>query len=146
MKKIILEFIYYTLFVVIFFSCKQKNKIEYREIALNDPKMESVKRGKKIYENNCLQCHLPDGKGTPNDIPPLAGSNWLVEKKIASIHAIKFGLKGKIVVNGENYKGFMPKQSLKPNEVADVMNYILNSWGNYSEKLVTVEEVEIVKK
>lgn len=146
MKNFILKLICTTLFVITLFSCKQKENKTYDKIALNDPKKESIKRGEKIYENNCLQCHLPNGKGTPGAIPPLANSDWLSDKITASIHAVKFGLKGKIVVNGENYKGFMPKQRLPNNEIADVMNYIMNTWGNSSEKMITPKEVEIIEK
>lgn len=126
--------------------CSFKNKNEDQKITQATPLSESMERGEKIYETNCLQCHLPDGKGTGNTVPPLANSDWFTEKRAASIHAVKFGLKGQITVNNKSYKGFMPKQRLEPQQLADVMNYIFNSWGNISDKIVTVEEVEKVTK
>jgi mono/diheme cytochrome c family protein len=40
----------------------------------------------------------------------------------------------------------MPNPGLTEDEVADVMNYILNSWGNSGSKMVTLDEVKKVEK
>ena len=63
-----------------------------------------------------------------------------------SIAGIKFGLKGKIVVNDEEYDGVMINQGLDEEEIADVMNYILNHWDNSSEAFITKERVEQIQK
>jgi len=110
------------------------------------PLKASMQRGSEIYEEFCMQCHLPDGKGTAGVIPPLAGSDWLKNKRKESIHAVKYGQSGPIVVNGKKYNGSMAPMGLTDKEVADVMNYIMNSWGNTSSKMVTEEEVRQVKK
>jgi len=47
-----------------------------------------------------VQCHLPNGKGTEGIFPPLDGADWLVQKRTESIHAVKYGQKGEIMVNG----------------------------------------------
>ncbi|GAA4274578.1 cytochrome c [Aquimarina gracilis] len=107
---------------------------------------ESIARGKEIYNDFCMQCHLPDGKGTPNVFPPLAGSDWLVNKRKESIHSIKYGLNGPIVVNGMSYNSAMTSLGMEDEEIADVMNYIMNSWGNTQKKMVTLEEVNSIKK
>lgn len=93
-----------------------------------------------------MQCHLPDGKGSPNVFPPLAGSDWLTNKRQESIYSIKYGLRGPIKVNGKTYNSAMTSLGLEDEEIADVMNYIMNSWGNTQKKMVTVEEVAGVKK
>lgn len=77
--------------------------------------------------------------------PPLANSDYLVKNKERSIHAIKFGQEGEITVNGTVYNNVMPAQGLSDQEVADVMNYIQNSWGNKG-KYVSVKDVEQVKQ
>jgi mono/diheme cytochrome c family protein len=77
-------------------------------------------------------------------ISPLDGSNWLTEKRTQSIHALKFGLNGPIVVNGKKFNNAMSAMGLS-NQVADVMNYIMNSWSNKSKKIVTTAEVALVK-
>ncbi len=111
-----------------------------------DQESESYKRGKEVYMDFCITCHLADGKGIPGTFPPLDGSDWLTEKRAESIHAVKYGLKGFIEVNGEEYNNVMTPFGLTDQEVADVMNYINNSWSNNIEKPVTEEEVaEIVK-
>ncbi|GAA4276304.1 cytochrome c [Aquimarina mytili] len=107
---------------------------------------ESIARGREIYVDFCMQCHLPDGKGTPKVFPPLAGSNWLTQKRKESIHSIKYGLNGPIEVNGQPYNSAMTPLGLEDEEIADVMNYIMNSWGNTQKKIVTPEEVSNIKK
>lgn len=106
----------------------------------------SIQRGKEIYIDFCIQCHLADGKGTPNTIPPLDGSDWLINKRTKSIHAVKFGQSGPIEVNGKQYNNTMQPMGLTDDEVADVMNYIMNSWSNKQIKVVTNEEVKTVLK
>lgn len=106
----------------------------------------SIVRGKLVYDDFCVNCHLPNGKGTENTYPPLDGSNWLEEKRTAAIHAIKYGLKGEIIVNGKTYNNMMMPMGLLDEEVADVMNYISNSWSNKNTKMVTVDDVVKVTK
>ncbi len=106
----------------------------------------SIQRGGELYSDFCVTCHLPNGKGVDKTFPPLAGSDYLLNKRNESIKAVKYGQQGKITVNGQVYNSVMAPMGLTDEEVADVMNYILNSWGNASKKMVTVEEVETLKK
>ncbi|AXT19560.1 cytochrome c [Flavobacteriaceae bacterium AU392] len=107
---------------------------------------ESIKRGAEIYADFCVTCHLPTGKGVAGTFPPLAGSDYLKNNREASIKGIKYGQRGEITVNGETYNGFMARLGLEDDEVADVMNYITNSWGNENNKMITKEEVAGIKK
>jgi mono/diheme cytochrome c family protein len=109
-----------------------------------DELSKSMARGKVVYEELCVTCHLADGKGIPSVFPPLAGADYLMKNQKESIRAIKFGQQGEITVNGTTYNNVMAPQGLSDAEIADVMNYILNSWGNKG-KMVTVEEVGKVK-
>jgi len=106
---------------------------------------ESIKRGEEIYKDFCVTCHMADGSGIENVFPPVAGADYLLETPKKSIHAIKYGLSGPIKVNGVEYNNLMSSQGLTDQEIADVMNYMLNSWGNEGEP-VTVEMVKSVKK
>lgn len=115
-------------------------------VSLSDETLESIKRGQKIYNNFCASCHLSSGEGIPNAFPPLNGSNWLTEKRKESIHAIKYGLRGPIRVNGESYNSLMADLGLEDREVADVLNYIFNSWDNSIKEPATVEEVAQVEE
>lgn len=98
--------------------------------------------GEEIYADFCIQCHGANGKGDGIKIPPLAGSDWLIKKRKESIHAVKFGQNGEIVVNKKKFNNNMPTMGLSNQEVADVMNYVMNSWGNKQKKKVTEKEVE----
>ena len=130
---------------LVVFSFTKKEEVY---VAVNqDTKLkESIKRGKEVYDNMCISCHLANGEGVPKVFPPLAKSDYLMKKREASIRAIKYGLKGEIVVNGVIYKSMMLKACLDPGEIADVMNYITNSWGNKNSKMITIQEVEAISK
>lgn len=99
-------------------------------------------QGEEIYADFCIQCHGANGKGDGKNFPPLAGSDWLTKKRSQSIHAVKFGQSGEIFVNKIKFNNMMPAMGLSNQEVADVMNYIMNSWGNKQKKKVTEKEVE----
>ncbi|MGB0788682.1 MAG: c-type cytochrome [Marinirhabdus sp.] len=107
---------------------------------------QSMARGQVIYKDFCTQCHFPQGEGVGGSFPPLAGSDYLTDQRKASIRGVKYGQKGKITVNGKTYNSPMPPMGLSDKEVADVMNYIMNSWGNKQQKMVTVQEVQTTKK
>ena len=94
----------------------------------------------------CIQCHMANGKGVPKVFPPLAKSDYLKNYRIESIKAIKYGLSGEITVNGEKYNTAMASQGLTNKEIAAVMNYITNSWGNKNTSLITEEEVSKVER
>ncbi len=106
----------------------------------------SIARGREIYADFCLQCHLANGEGTKGTVPPLAGSDYLKKYRIESIRSVKYGQSGKIKVNGIEYNGTMPNPNLSDEEVADVMNYILQNWGNTGHRVVTVSEVKAIQK
>ncbi|CAI8303767.1 cytochrome c [Flavobacteriaceae bacterium] len=109
-------------------------------------KEESIVAGEEIYQDFCLQCHLTTGAGVSGVFPPLKDSDYLMNNIDKSIAGIKFGLKGEIVVNDEIYDGVMAKQGLDDEEIADVMNYILNQWGNSYDAQITTQQVSEVQK
>lgn len=109
------------------------------------PLQKSIARGKEVYTDFCIQCHLANGKGNGTTFPPLDGSNWLKNKITESIHAVKYGQKGEIVVNQKKFNSIMPPMGLSDEEIADVMNYVLNSWSNKSTKMITTKEVALIK-
>ncbi|GGM78916.1 hypothetical protein GCM10010967_08300 [Dyadobacter beijingensis] len=114
--------------------------------AQDDELAKSIERGKMIYSENCISCHMGEGEGIPATFPPLAKSDYLMKTPENAIQAIKFGLIGKVTVNGVTYDNMMPEPGLENEKIADVMNYIMNSWGNSSEKkMITVKMVEEVK-
>jgi mono/diheme cytochrome c family protein len=124
-------------------------KSEYFVIEVSQNKSDlqkSISRGKEVYTDFCMQCHLATGKGDLVNFPPLDGSDWLVKKRKQSIHAVKYGQTGEVIVKGKKFNNIMPPLGLSDQEVADVMNYVMNSWSNKQKKMVTVEEVKAVVK
>ncbi|WP_298505832.1 cytochrome c [uncultured Maribacter sp.] len=121
----------YVLFITISFSFLKQQT----------PLQESIQRGKEVYSDFCVTCHLENGEGIPSTFPPLAKSDYLLNNRNKSIKGLKYGQQGEIIVNGLIYNNSMPALGLEDEEIADVMNYILNSWENTSNKMVTPEEV-----
>ena len=109
-------------------------------------KKESIAEGQEIYQDFCVQCHLNSGEGVSGVFPPLKSSDYLLNNIEKSIAGIKYGLKGKIVVNDEIYNSVMVNQGLDNEEIADVMNYILNEWGNSFKKQITAQYVVEIQK
>jgi nitrite reductase (NO-forming) len=103
-----------------------------------------MERGKKIYLSSCFACHMQDGKGLAGIFPPLAGSDYLKADRDRAIRIPIKGLNGPIVVNGQNYNNMMPPQNLTDEQVADVMTYVMNSWGN-DDGAVSLADVKRVK-
>ena len=109
-------------------------------------KSESMKNGSELYRDFCYRCHGFNGEGQPDLIPPLKSSDYLLNNVDLSIAGLKYGLKGEIIVNGKSYNSYMAYQGLENDEIADIMNYILNEWGNNSEEFITSVRVDKVEK
>ena len=110
------------------------------------PLEQSIADGKEIYNDFCVQCHLDNGEGVSGVFPPLAKSDYLLNNIEMSIRGLKYGLSGTIVVNGEEYDGVMQNQGLDNLEIADVMNFILNNWGNESKEIITENQVANINR
>jgi nitrite reductase (NO-forming) len=105
---------------------------------------ETMERGKTVYTQNCLACHQATGAGIPNAFPPLAKSDYLNNDVNRAISAVKYGLTGEIKVNGDIYNSAMPKQNISDQDIASVLTYVYNNWGNNKTE-VTPEMVKEVK-
>ena len=106
---------------------------------------DSYVRGQIIYTDFCVRCHLPDGTGEADLIPPLASADFLQDIQ-ATVHSIKYGIHGPITVNGVRYNNTMSPMGLENDEIADVTNYILNSWGNTTDVIVSEKYVKGIKE
>ena len=84
----------------------------------------------------CFVCHQTEGQGIPAQIPPLAKSDYLMSDKERSIRAVLQGMSGEIEVNGKKYNGTMiPMNNLSDHEVANVLTYVRNSFGNSGDAI-----------
>ena len=108
-------------------------------------KQERIEMGESIYASNCAACHQLNGVGIPKAFPPLAKSDYLNQDPKRAINAILHGLTGKITVNGEEYNSVMPAVALDDEKVANVVTYIINSWGNKGGE-VTPADVKAARK
>ena len=107
---------------------------------LNDS-TQGANRGEAVYKAKCMICHQKNGEGRKGVFPPLAGSDYLFADNKRAIREIIHGLSGEITVNGTVYDGVMLPQGLSDTEVLDVVNYILNAWGNEGGT-VTIDDVK----
>lgn len=111
--------------------------------------------GKEVYMKAaagggmCFTCHQPNGEGLAGQFPPLAGSDWVLGDKERLIKISMYGLMGEIEVNGVKYNNVMappgiPPGSLTDDQIANVLTYIRNDWGN-SASAVSAKEVATVR-
>jgi mono/diheme cytochrome c family protein len=149
MKLLSFVFLIIGIFLMMFFNSSDDTQYtSYKTLKSQSQSKElkeSIKRGNTVYSDFCVSCHLPNGNGVNKIYPPLANSDYLEANRYASIKGLKFGLKGKIKVNGVEYNKYMPPMGLSAEEIADVMNYMNHSWGNTFGKIVTVVEVSAIK-
>jgi nitrite reductase (NO-forming) len=103
-------------------------------------KVQRVEMGKTVYTTNCMACHQGTGLGIPHAFPPLANSDFLNKDKVRAIKTVTGGLQGSLTVNGQTFNGVMPAWSLSDEDIANVLSYVYNSWGN-SGKEVTPDDV-----
>lgn len=106
----------------------------------------SIVRGKEVYVSNCLNCHLADGSATPDRYPPLAKADYLRKPVDSLIIIVLEGQTGEIVVNGKKYnEEMLPQDYLSDAEIADVLNYVRNSWGN-KMAAINPQQVKALRK
>ncbi|RMA64834.1 c-type cytochrome [Ulvibacter antarcticus] len=137
--------------ISLFFSeiNQDPNLMRYRDVVLESMQSDleaSIDRGAIVYKEYCNRCHRPKGKGMGKSYPPLAGSDYLANNRTESIRGVKFGQEGEIVVNGKTYNKVMEPMNLNDTQIADVMNYIMNSWDNTQVNIVTPQEVAAITK
>ncbi|MEL6673470.1 MAG: cytochrome c [Bacteroidota bacterium] len=104
--------------------------------------------GKKVYTTYCLTCHQNDGLGVPGMNPPLAETDWVTGDKDRLINIVLNGMFDPIEVNGERYAGVMAphRDLLSDEEVAQVLTYIRNSFGNQASAISEAEVAAIRAK
>lgn len=108
-------------------------------------------KGKAIYarEGFCNTCHQADGKGlVTSGFPPLTATNWVTGNNERLIKLVLKGLHGPIEVLGKKYPGQVPmtpfEGMLNDDEVAAVLTYVRNSFGN-KEPAISPNKVKEVR-
>jgi nitrite reductase (NO-forming) len=96
---------------------------------------ERVDAGRRIYSQSCMACHMTNGEGLANVFPPLAASDYLNADPNRAIRTILHGLSGEVTVNGVKYNNIMPAQVLSDEQVANVLTFVYQSWGNKAQEI-----------
>ncbi|MGZ3803558.1 MAG: copper-containing nitrite reductase [Pseudobdellovibrionaceae bacterium] len=99
---------------------------------------ERIQAGQVVFKHNCAACHQVDGQGLKGAFPPLAKSDFIPNRK-AIIKTVLEGRQGKITVNGVEYNGVMPSLGLDDEDIANVLTYVTNSWGNKAPEILPSE-------
>lgn len=104
-----------------------------------------IAAGAELFAGTCSTCHQANGMGIEGAFPPLAGSDYLMADVDRSIAVVLHGLSGPIQVNGKDFNSVMPPMSqLNDDEVAHILTYVRNSWGN-SGDAVSPDQVKHVR-
>lgn len=107
---------------------------------LNTQERQYFSNGKGLYATHCANCHMEQGQGLGQLIPPLKNSDYLMKNVPAAARVIKYGLNGPIAVNGVAYDQPMPAHSqFTPLEIAEILTFVSNSWGNKHGGVTTAE-------
>jgi mono/diheme cytochrome c family protein len=111
------------------------------------PDAATMKTGEKIYADECSGCHTPNGKGAPGMFPSINGSPAVQQTDATSLL--------RVVLRGARSAGTdaaptapaMPAFGwlLSDSEVAAVLTYVRNAWGNAAPP-VTPDDVANARK
>lgn len=105
----------------------------------------SITKGKAVYSRICVACHMADGLGVQRMNPPLNQTTYVLGDKNRLISIVLNGFSEDVEINGERYSNTMPAHDyLKDDEIADVLTYVRNSFGNKASA-ITLAEVKKVR-
>jgi nitrite reductase (NO-forming) len=93
-------------------------------------KDERFAAGQILFNQSCFACHQANGQGLPGIFPPLVKSDFLFEKTDQAIRGVIKGNQGEMIVNGNKFNQIMPPQNLSDDQIANVLTFVMNSWGN----------------
>lgn len=96
-------------------SCQSNDETSYQELA----------NGKEVYITNCISCHGENGEGINGLYPSLIKPDGIIE---AHTHRA-----ARLIKYGSAFGQGMKPVSLSSKEIAEVINYIQNNWGNKAE-------------
>ncbi|HTI73335.1 MAG TPA: copper-containing nitrite reductase [Candidatus Limnocylindria bacterium] len=105
-----------------------------------------MEKGKGVFMQTCFVCHQLNGEGLPGQIPPLAKSDFFAKmNNEEAIRTVLAGRSGEVTVNGKTYSGIMtPLNYLTDDQVANVLTYVRNSFGNQGDA-VNLDEVKRIR-
>jgi cytochrome c oxidase subunit 2 len=112
------------------------------------PRSEALmKLGETVYAQSCSRCHQTNGRGIPGAFPPLAGNANLRKLELV-VTTVESGHSGRITVKGQRYDETMPPmgQDLSDRQIAAVVTFVRNSWGNAFGAVTEKQVSDIVSR
>lgn len=104
---------------------------------IQTPLQASMARGAKVYLSTCGTCHQKDGGGVPHLNPPLQKTPWVSGDPNRLINIVLKGMNQPIEIDEEEYVNPMPAMAhLTDQQIADVLTYVRNSFGNKATAIV----------
>ncbi len=125
-------FLFVLIIIGMFTSCQSDEQIEFERY---------YSAGSLVYQTKCQNCHGTHGEGLQALIPPLTDSNYLKINRKNLACFVKYGLRGKVNIKNKIFEEKMPPTGLSPIEIANVLTYVTNSFGNKSGT-ITNQQVE----
>ena len=108
------------------------------------PMQASMERGKEVYFLQCLACHQVDATGVQDMNPPLTGTKYVLGDKTTLVQIVLKGMKG-VPIDGDDFHNVMaPHNDLTDRQIADVLTYVRNSFGNKA-RAVSAAEVRAIR-
>ena len=95
-----------------------------------------MREGERVYNATCAACHMPNGEGLPGVFPALKGSKMALEDQEGHINIVLHGKAGTAM------QAFGKMLSLK--DIAAVVTYERNAWGNNTGDMVQAKDVNDV--
>ena len=103
-----------------------------------DALKEAITRGEKVYLGTCAVCHQPAGTGMPPTFPALKGSTIATGPVADHINRVMNGKQGTAM------QAF--KDQMNDQDIADVITYERNAWGNSTGTLVKPEDIKTARE
>ena len=139
----LLKYSLFSLFVIALSSASAQVKHITR--TSNKIPAATMQQGLLVYKKVCLACHMADGLGVSHMNPPIVKTTYILGDKATLIKIVLNGFKEDVEINGQTYSNNMtPHADLKDEEIAGVLTYVRNSFGNKASA-VSVAQVKLVR-
>jgi mono/diheme cytochrome c family protein len=149
MKKLLTTTILCLVVVLIVWSQPKKPTVTKKPVIAKAKTTGSAKpslaAGQQVYSKVCITCHQKDGGGVPRLNPPLIKTSYVTGDKASLIKIVLKGLTTPLTIEDDDYTNPMPPQpQLTDQQIADVLTYVRNSFGNKASA-ITPAEVKAVR-
>jgi len=132
------------LLCIVSLAFSQVKKTTHKPIKKYSTLKSTIKAGEAVYTQNCLTCHQADGGGVQNMNPPLIKTSYVLGDKAKIIGIVLNGFEHEDI-DGDSFQNVMPSFNyLTDKQIADVLTYVRNSFGNKANR-VTITEVKTIR-